>query len=149
MFYGDGSRVLRVDDIGSTTGLVIKIDDDNDGSVADETALSSSDFQMWPLNAVSQVQPASYTQIHMPAWGSRGSWPRGLLISVTAAWGWPAIPEQIVNATIELTRLLRVEGPRATNRLDEGGVPLFLSRDAQARNIINQLVLPFTHAVVA
>lgn len=149
MFYGDGTRVLRVDDIGSTSGLVIKIDDDNDGSVADETALTSSDYQLRPLNAASMVQPESYNQIHLPAWSSRGSWPRGVLVSVTAVWGWPAVPEQIVSATIELTRLLRVEGPRATNRLDEGGVPLFLSRDAQARNIINQLVLPFAHAVVA
>lgn len=148
LFIGDGSNELYVDDIGSTSGLVIKIDEDNDGSVADDSALSTTDYQLWPLNAASSAQPKPWRTILLPAWSSRGNWPKGLLVSVTAAWGWPAVPEQIVVATIELTRLVRIEGPRATNRMDEGGIPLLLSRDAQARNIIADLMFSFGFKVV-
>lgn len=146
-FWGDGSRVLRVDDIGSVTGLTVTVDLDGDGTP--ETTVASADYQLQPLNALTGVQPTPYREIVLPSWSSFSSWPKGCLVSVTAAWGWPSVPEQVVAATIELTKILRVEGPRATNRLDEGGVPMFLSRDAQARGIISNLLLPLSRAVVA
>ena len=60
-FYADGSASarkfftndlyrLRVDDISTTTGLVVKYDDDDDGTY--ETTVSSSDFQVLPINGV-------------------------------------------------------------------------------------------------
>lgn len=150
-FYGDGTEILRVDDIASTTNLAIKIDEDGDGVFTDETALASTDYQLLPLNAATYDPPEPYREILLPRWSSRaGYWPRGVLVSVTALWGWPAVPENIIVATIELTRILRIEGPRATNRMDEAGNILFLSRDAQARNIINDLIFEYGFkAVVA
>ena len=60
-FYADGAASarkfftndlyrLRVDDISTATGLVVKYDDDDDGTY--ETTVSSSDYQILPINGV-------------------------------------------------------------------------------------------------
>jgi hypothetical protein len=82
--------VLQVDDIGSTTSLVIV-----DGS----DTLASGDYQLEPLNADKRGRP--WTQIRrlgttwdIPANAGQGT------ITVTARHGWPAIPDQIKRAAL-------------------------------------------------
>ena len=84
-------RILWVDDIAASP-TSIKIDDDNDGSFADETALAAADFELWPLNAGKGAEPQPWTMIYLPKSGSKGNWPAGHRVEVTAQWGWPAIP---------------------------------------------------------
>lgn len=140
--HGYSPTVINIDAVADLTGATVKVDTDGDGSF-DEDAITSTYYRFLPLNADKGPRPRPYTQLDVTPWGSQGAWPATVQLQVSAIHGWPSVPEAIVVATIELTRLLRVEGPRATNRLDDGGIVQFLSRDAQARNIIHDLMMTF------
>jgi Phage gp6-like head-tail connector protein len=117
-FYADAAASARkyrayndlfvyVDDISSTTGLVVKIDDDGDGTF--ETTLTiNTDFLVEPLTAASKDRP--FTQLTMV--NTSFTWPifpglfsNGLRpgVEVTAKWGWPAVPDDIETACQILT----------------------------------------------
>lgn len=146
--YGYGARenpqaILFVDDM-AVAPTSIKIDTDRDGSFADETALAAADYLLQPLNAPAGPEPAPYTSLELTPWGAWGSWPRGCLVEVTAQWGWPGDPPPaIVSATIELTRILRLESPRATATVNLG-LDTIEQVSAEARSIIHNLVRDYS-----
>jgi hypothetical protein len=109
-FYLDGSATARtyaanrsamliLDDIGTTTGLVVKVDDDADGTF--ETTLTVGvDYQTEPANAIVQGEPLTVLRAldrGFPV-ASNGR----NLIEVTARWGWPSVPDAIREATVLL-----------------------------------------------
>jgi hypothetical protein len=149
-YYGDGSRLLRVDNIATTSGLSIKIDEDNDGSFADESALASTDYQLrrnGDLNPDKGPQPRPWNEIYLTHWGTKGSWPLNQLVQLTAIFGWPVVPEAIKAACIELTAILRVQSPRATRTVNELQQVLGTSRRGQ--DILDDLINAYGAAVVA
>jgi len=102
-----GTRVpgaVWVDDIGDTSGLIVKIDD-NDNGVFETTLTLSTDYVLDP--PVGQYQAG-------------GRWPATRILTigstllptysesnrrrveVTAKWGWPAVPSEIQLATLYL-----------------------------------------------
>lgn len=112
--YSKGSNELVVDDIASKTGLVIKIDDNRDGSFAGETALATTDYELWPLNADKGAEARPWRKIRLLRSGTRGWWPCGSAVEVNAIGGWPvATPKAISRATIYLAAIRRLEGPYA------------------------------------
>ena len=117
-FYADSSASARsyrannnvfvyVDDISSTTDLVVKTDDDGDGTF--ETTLTiNTDFLVDPLTASALGRP--FTQLTMV--NTLNVWPvypglfsNGLRpgVEVTAKWGWPSVPDDIETACQILT----------------------------------------------
>ena len=132
VYIGNGTASLRVDEIASTSGLAISIDEDDDGSFGDETALASTDYELWPLNSEKGAGPKPWDKIILPSWSIKGVWPAGFRVEVTAIYGWPAVPEIIVSACVQLTGILRLESPRATNSITEFNQVLGTSRTAQA-----------------
>ena len=94
VFIADTPWILQVDDISTTTGLVIKTDEDGDGVF--ETTWSSSDYQLEPLNGKTGGQNWPYTRIR--AIDAR-EWPSDYgqaVCQVTARWGW-ANPDAATN----------------------------------------------------
>ena len=86
----------QVDDIGSTTGLVVKTNPDSSGTYQ-VTLTQGTDYIVEPTNAAAKGRP--YTTITIV--GSNGfSLPVDLRpqVQVTAMWGWPAIPDDIEQA---------------------------------------------------
>lgn len=88
--------------ISTTTGLVVKIDEDGDGTF--ETTLTiSTDFILKPLNAADRVPVWPYTEIYLAdnyrfpclSNGRPG-------VQVTAKFGWPAVPDDVTTATLML-----------------------------------------------
>lgn len=78
--------MVEVDDISTTTGLIIKTDEDGDGVF--ETTWSASDYQLEPLNGKQVGQNWPYTRIR--AIDAR-EWPLEYgqaVVQVTARWGW-------------------------------------------------------------
>ncbi len=67
-------------------------------------------------------------------------------ISILGKWGWPAIPESIKSAVIELTAIRRIESARATNRIDEMGQVTAMSRTSQG--IIDRLLATYRNPAV-
>ncbi|NDE71765.1 MAG: hypothetical protein EB054_03535 [Actinobacteria bacterium] len=99
--------VLFTDDIGTTSGLIVKTDDDGDGTF--ETTLTlNTDYIMDPLTALNLGRP--YTQVTMVTNTQTfpifpGLFQNGLRpgVQVTARWGWPSVPDDINQACLILT----------------------------------------------
>ncbi len=125
-------RTLWVDDI-AVSPASIKINEDGDGDFADDTSLASTDYELWPLNADKGPEPRPWTMIYLPEWSGRQRWSNGQprRVEVTAQWGWPAIPDAIVRATVHLTAILRLESPRATAQIADLDTTIQASREAQ------------------
>jgi hypothetical protein len=113
-FWQDGSVVARtyypseacrvfVDDISTTTGLVVKVDQGDDGTY--ETTLSiNSDFIVEPVNAAAEYPVRPYTSIRLLNGGTLTSWPcltsGRAPVQVTAKFGWPAVPDAVERACV-------------------------------------------------
>ena len=111
-----GRKVLTVDDL-SATPTSVKIDKDNDGLFSDETALAGTDYILIPRNAQLGPESEPYQAIELTPWGDQTAWPEGVWVEVIGKFGWPAVPEAIRQATIDVTGILKMETPRATNRI--------------------------------
>lgn len=111
-FYLDGSATARtyrpvgnmrviVDDIGTTTGLILKTDPNSSG-VYQTTFTLNSDYIVEPTNALAKGRPINYltivggTAMSLPV----NYWPQ---VEVTARWGWPSVPDDIEQATYILS----------------------------------------------
>lgn len=143
--YGNVSRILYVDDIASTAGLTIKVDEDGDGSFSDESAWASTDYELWPENAPLGPEPAPYMAIAIPEWSSKGAFYANQRVQVHAIFGYPAVPPAIERATAHLCGILRLESPRATNRFTEMGETFGTSK--QARDILDDLTRNYRRTV--
>jgi len=149
-FDGSGCDILDLPSIATAAGVAVKINHNRDGNFAGESALAAAEYELTPRDRAFDGTGRPYTGLQLVSWGSQRYWPRGTRVQVTARWGWLEPPEQIVVATYELTRILRLEGARASNRFDdESGTIFFLSRDAQARGIVAGLLNDFWKPVFA
>lgn len=90
-----GRWALEVDDISTTTSLVVKVDQGDDG-VFETTLTINTDFRLWPWNAAADGRP--YERIILISGGSFPSMLR--TVEVTAKWGWSAVPSAIKNAAL-------------------------------------------------
>jgi len=128
---------------------VIKFDTDLDGSFADETALTTAQYELWPRNAARGPEPQPWDQLVIPTYSTFSYlFTRGMPVSVTAIFGWPSVPISIRRACIELTRILRLESPRATSTFN-AEMGTLVGTNARARNIIDDLKDAYAKVVFA
>ncbi len=87
---------VLVDDIGDPS-IAVATDTSCDGTYA--TSWASSDFQAQPFNAFAVGRPitelAAVGNLRFPQVFRRAG-----LVKVTAKWGWPAIPDEVKQATL-------------------------------------------------
>lgn len=129
VFTADGTGLVWVDDIGSLTDLVVKIDEGDDGTY--ETTITSANYQMEPLNARFQGLAWSYDRIRrLDACWPVSSYGRAL-VQITARWGWPAVPDAVKQATALVSAELfkRKDAPFGIAGFGDFG-PIRLSSDA-------------------
>ena len=99
VFVADSGDEVSVDDISSTSGLVVKVDTAMDGTF---TTTISAGYQLEPLNGRRNGIAWPYTEICLvnnatawfPIYGEQA------LVQITAKWGWPGIPAPIRDACI-------------------------------------------------
>lgn len=111
-FYADSKRCCYVDTdkaagISTTTGLIVKIDDDGDGTF--ETTLTiATDFILLPRNAEDEDTPdRPYTEVWLAdnyyfpllSNGRPG-------VQVTAKFGWAAVPDDVEKACLIQAEML-------------------------------------------
>lgn len=96
-----GNLRVQVDDFGSTTGLVVKTDPDSTGTYGTTFTLNQ-DYIVEPTNALAKGRPYTTITIVGPTAFSLpvNYWPQ---VQVTARWGWPAVPDDIEQATYILS----------------------------------------------
>ena len=121
---------LQINDL-SAAPTTIKIDENDDGSFADDTALAATDYELRPLNVDKGPEAEPFTEVHLTRWGTKSSW-KNLRVEIVGKWGWLVVPDIVKDATIEFTRLWRMEGPRSTTRISEMEGVIGMSRSAQS-----------------
>lgn len=98
-FEATGLYCLEVPDLVSVTTL--KTDAAGDGTF--ETTWASTDYQLLPVNAPTELEPEPYTEIR--AIGTQ-TFPvpyssylaRRDRVQIVGVWGWPAVPEPVIEA---------------------------------------------------
>ena len=138
-FYADTAATVRLyraysdifvytDDISGTSGLVVKVDEDGNGTYS-KTVTLNTDFILDPLTASALGRP--FTQLTMVS--NTESWPifpgltqNGLRpgVQVTAKFGWPSVPSDVNVACLILTADLykRKDAPGGVLGLGDLGV---------------------------
>lgn len=98
IFEVDNHRQVVIDDFWTVTDLVIQYDQGNTGSY---TVLSSTDFELHPLNGVVSGQTGwPYNKIVPAGSGSSFVPVRSGRLKVTAQWGWNAVPSPVKQACL-------------------------------------------------
>lgn len=95
--------VLDIGDVGDQTGFLVKTDPAGDGVY--EITWAATDWQLLPVNAPTDgPEAAPWTELK--AVGAQlfpvvyGTLTRCDRVQVTAAWGWPAIPDPVTQACV-------------------------------------------------
>jgi hypothetical protein len=103
LFEADSWNVVRVDSIGSTSGLVVKTDDNDDGT-AETTWTVTVDYVLLDVNGRTVGTNAGPYRAFR-AVGSK-TFPSSMtgrpLVAITARWGWPATPATVKQAAYVL-----------------------------------------------
>ena len=147
-FFTNDLYRLRVDDISTTTGLVVKYDDDDDGTY--EETVSSSDYQVLPINGiVGGITGNPFYIIELISDGNH-EWPLDFSSNrpraeITAKWGYASTPEQIRQATLMLASELFA---MRNAPLGVAGVGDFGVVNIQQNREITRLIAPFRKGTV-
>lgn len=144
VYEAQSTNVVICDDISTTTSLVVKVDDDGDGSF-ETTLTSGTDYQLEPLNALAKGNPISQLR------GTGRAFPRSsvgqALVQVTAKWGWPSVPDPIAEATrlLVLRQFRRFDSPLGVAGFGDLGAIMVRNLDPD----IEALIAPYTVVTVA
>tara|TARA_S200002703_G_scaffold159912_1_gene175445 strand:- start:14181 stop:14834 length:654 start_codon:yes stop_codon:yes gene_type:complete len=123
----------------------VTLDTDGDGSWADETALTLTEFSgdviYHPLGGLlGNTEPI--TGIELTGNGTvAAAWPAGVMVRIVGKHGWPSVPEPIKSATIGLTEYLRLETARATGQITS--IESVVNASAPAQAIIHNLMMTY------
>ncbi|MDG4784355.1 hypothetical protein O7626_00510 [Micromonospora sp. WMMD1102] len=119
---------LLVDEIGSTDGLTVET---GDGT----TWTAVTGHRVDPLNALADRRPI--TGLTASSWGHD-------LVRVTARWGWPAVPDQVVQATLILALRLygRKDSPTGIAGDGQMGVVRLARADPDVMSLVGRYELP-------
>lgn len=137
--------IAWVDDIASTTDLVVKTDDLADGTFA--TTWSSTDYDLSPFNAdVETDVPYAFHRIHAVERLFPVNYYRRTL-EVTAQFGWSSVPEQVKQACLMKSNILvlRKDSPYGIAGFSEFGV-VRINRTEDPE--ITRLLAPFVRSNV-
>lgn len=100
-YWPDDPRTLYVDDISTVTGLIVALDDGDNGTFA-TTLTIGTDYIMLEPNAADRVPAWPFTQIRLV--NTNTGFPMFTSgrpgVQVTAKFGWPAIPDDVTKACI-------------------------------------------------
>jgi hypothetical protein len=139
---------VEVDDISTTTGLIVKTDADGDGTF-ENTLTIATDFRVAPFNAAARTPVWPYTQLLISPVGNygfpvSGGWPT---VSVTAKFGWPAVPDDVAQAcVIQAVSLLKA--PAASMGILQVGIDGIPARVPALHPIAVTLLEPYCKARV-
>lgn len=108
-------ELLPIDDVATSSGLVVEI-----GRGSTWTAVDTNAYDLLPQNAAADgraIETLTRVLGYWPMWGLQR-------VRVTAQWGWPAVPEEIHNATLLLAARLfrRKDSPEGVQGFSDLGV---------------------------
>lgn len=100
----EGRPALAIDDLQTTTGLAVAVDDDDDGTF--ETTLTlDTDFALWPYNAPRDGMP--WTHLVLTSYNTVGFTQGTGRVQVTGRFGWTDVPVAVKFSTrLQASRFL-------------------------------------------
>lgn len=131
-FADDIGEQLIVDDIGTLNGLVAEV-----GTGDSWTAVTN--YETAPDNALVRGRPITGLVRRF------GYWALGVnRVRVTARWGWPAVPDEVVQATqIQASRLYkRKDSPEGITGSAEWGAIRLSRVDPDVQALVADYILP-------
>lgn len=141
VYAAQSAWLLEVDDIYTTTGLVIAT-----GTVVGSyvTTWQASDYQLEPLNGIFNAQSWPYTRIRSIASLTFPMDYGMALVQVTARWGWAAVPTAVRLAAIRQAQHIFASRdlPLGATAFGETGI-LRIGREAmhpEARQLLQDYV---------
>lgn len=125
-------QLMTVDDISTSTGLVVEV------GRTSWTTVDSGAYDLLPFNAEADgraIETLMRVTGCWPIWGVTR-------VRVTARWGWPAVPDEIKNATILLAARLfrRKDSPEGVKGFSDLGVVRVGRYDPDYDNLISPYV---------
>lgn len=138
VFEPTSTYLCPVDDISTTSGLIVKTDDDGDGVY--EHTWTVADYELRPLNASALGEPWNLILgvdelFPTPVLGAKAP------VEVTARWGWASVPVPIREACIMLSARMfrRADSPLGVLGFGDLGAVRVGRLDPD----IDELVAPF------
>jgi hypothetical protein len=130
----DDGEWIVTDDIGDLAGLVIET-----GTVGSWTVATG--VETGPDNAIVRGRPVTALLRPAGVWGIYAPTSR---VRVTARWGWPAVPDEIVQATMILAARLyrRKDSPEGVTGSAEWGVVRLSRTDPDVYALIKDFAMP-------
>jgi hypothetical protein len=128
-----GGYGLLVDDVAALGGLVVET-----GGGDTWTALTG--YETEPHNAIAQGRPVTVIRTGTVSLATFGA----AHVRVTARWGWPAVPDEIVEAALLLsTRFYRrKDSPQGVMGNAEFGLARVSRVDPDVEALVSHLILP-------
>jgi hypothetical protein len=127
---GDDGELLLVDDISTTTGLIVEVGDGTSWNAV-------TDYLTDPENAIVRGRAIEALIRDCGRWSTRR-------VRVTAAWGWPAVPDGIVEATLLLAnrRFMRRDSPEGVSGWASEGAVRVSRFDPDIEDLIEPFLKP-------
>lgn len=125
--------LLIVDDISTTTGLVVEVGSGSSWSTV-------TDYDTEPTNAIADGRPINYLRRQYNVWGTA---PRAR-VRVTAKFGFPSVPDEVAQATLmQAARLYkRKDSVVGVLGADQFGVSVRVARiDSDVQALLRPFVL--------
>lgn len=141
VYRPEDADLAWVDDIATTTGLIVKTDSAGDGTYG--TTWASTDYELQPLNADANGQAYAWTRIGAV---DRYAFPiagKVAPLQVTAKFGWSAIPDEVEQACILraasiFKRKESIDGVAAFG--DFGPIRISRSRDPDVADLLDDFI---------
>lgn len=100
--FANNAYRLMTSDISSTTGLIVKLDDDGDGTFETTLTLNTdyivepTDYivQQRPIRTITMVGGYTFPMFYIPSECG---------VQITAQWGWNAVPDDVREACVLLS----------------------------------------------
>ena len=146
LFIQGNPLFMLKDDISTSTGLIVLVD--LNGDYVPETTLTlNTDFWLGPYNTSSSEQlPFNCLQVN-PTSSIISTWPAHMRsISITAKFGWAAVPSPIKEACLILTREiidLQSSGVMQSINLVDAALPV----QRRTANIVDKLIEEYKRKV--
>lgn len=95
--YIDGCPAIAIDDLSSSTGLIVALDEDDTAGYA-TTITIGTDFTLWPYNASRDGKPWTHLLTRGPSQYRFPRYPNS--IRVTGLFGWLSVPPVVKTACL-------------------------------------------------
>lgn len=145
VYRPDDAYTAWVDDIGTSTGLVVKTDTTGDATWA--TTWASTDYQLEPLNVSSvasgdTVTPYAWWQLTAIDRYTFPVHPRRTTLQVTAKFGWSSVPVEITSACLLKSASLfkRREAPFGVAGIGDFGPVRIGPKDYEVRALLDTYI---------